>query len=130
MNAIIMAAGPSTRFAPLSYEKPKGLLKVKGEVLIERQIRQLLEAGITEIIVIVGYKADMFRYLEDKFGVPVFINNDGDLFAYGEALGGVLPEVNAKLEALGSNKRYKNMIGYTFGTGFGVGMIVDGKLNK
>jgi len=69
-------------------------------------------------------------FLEDKFGVPVFINNDGDLFAYGEALGGVLPEVNAKLEALGSNKRYKNMIGYTFGTGFGVGMIVDGKLNR
>lgn len=69
-------------------------------------------------------------FLEDKFGVPVFINNDGDLFAYGEALGGVLPEVNARLEALGSAKRYKNMIGYTLGTGFGVGMIVDGQLNR
>ena len=46
MNAIIMAAGMSSRFAPLSYERPKGLLKVKGEVLIERQIRQLQEAGV------------------------------------------------------------------------------------
>ena len=45
-NAIIMAAGMSSRFAPLSYEIPKGLLKVKGEILIERQIRQLQEAGI------------------------------------------------------------------------------------
>ncbi len=36
-------------------------------------------------------------FLEYKFGIPVFINNDGDLFAYGEALGGALPEVNAKL---------------------------------
>ena len=80
MNAIIMAAGTSTRFAPLSYEKPKGLLKVKGEVLIERQIRQLLEAGITEIIVIVGYKADMFRYLEDKFGVTLVENEDYSIY--------------------------------------------------
>ena len=41
INAVIMAAGMSTRFAPLSYEKPKGLWKVKGEILIEREIRQL-----------------------------------------------------------------------------------------
>lgn len=69
-------------------------------------------------------------FLEAKFGMPVYINNDGDLFAYGEALGGVLPEVNAKLEALNSPKRYRNMLGYTFGTGFGVGMVVDGRLNR
>ena len=53
-NAIIMAAGMSTRFAPLSYESPKGLLVVKGERLIERQIGQLREAGIDKITVIVG----------------------------------------------------------------------------
>ena len=69
-------------------------------------------------------------FLQEKFGIPVYINNDGDLFAYGEALGGVLPEVNARLEALGSAKRYKNMVGYTFGTGFGVGVIVNGELNR
>lgn len=69
-------------------------------------------------------------FLEYKFGIPVFINNDGDLFAYGEALGGVLPEVNAKLEALGSPKKYKNLLGYTFGTGFGMGMVVNGQLNR
>ena len=45
-NAVIMAAGFSSRFAPLSYECPKGLVKIKGEVLVERQIRQLQEAGI------------------------------------------------------------------------------------
>ncbi len=69
-------------------------------------------------------------FLEDTFGIPVFINNDGDLFAYGEALGGALPEINAKLNALGCKKQYKNMLGYTFGTGFGVGMVVDGRLNR
>ena len=76
MNAIIMAAGTSSRFAPLSYEKPKGLLNVKGEVLIERQIRQLQEAGITDITVVVGYKAELFDYLIDKFKVSIVLNED------------------------------------------------------
>lgn len=76
MNAIIMAAGTSSRFAPLSYEKPKGLLKVKGEILIERQISQLQEAGITDIIIVVGYMAEKFMYLKEKFGVKIVINED------------------------------------------------------
>ena len=69
-------------------------------------------------------------FLEMTFGIPVFINNDGDLFAYGEALGGALPEVNERLEKAGSAKRYRNLLGYTFGTGFGVGMVVNGELNR
>lgn len=69
-------------------------------------------------------------FLEHKFGLPTFINNDGDLFAYGEALGGTLPDINARLEALGSSKRYKNLIGYTMGTGFGIGIVINGELNR
>lgn len=75
-NAVIMAAGLSSRFAPLSYEKPKGLLNVNGEVLIERQIRQLQEAGIRDIIVVVGYKREEFSYLEGKFHVKLVVNSD------------------------------------------------------
>ena len=69
-------------------------------------------------------------FLEAKFGIPVYINNDGDLFAYGEALGGALPEVNDRLEKAGSAKRYHNLVGYTFGTGFGIGVVVDHRLNR
>ena len=69
-------------------------------------------------------------FLEEKFGIPVFINNDGDLFAYGEALGGMLPEINARLAEKGSSKVYKNILGYTFGTGFGMGMVIDNQLNR
>ncbi|MBQ1866424.1 MAG: ROK family protein [Bacteroidales bacterium] len=69
-------------------------------------------------------------FLKEKFGIPVFINNDGDLYAYGEAIAGALPEINARLEAAGSAKRYRNLIGYTFGTGFGVGIVMDGRLNR
>ena len=69
-------------------------------------------------------------FLEGKFGVPVFINNDGDLFAYGEALCGMLPEINSRLKELGSAKQYKNLIGYTLGTGFGIGVVIDNNLNR
>lgn len=69
-------------------------------------------------------------FLEDTFGIPVFINNDGDLYAYGEALGGVLPEINERLAKAGSAKRYHNLIGYTFGTGLGIGTVINGELNR
>ena len=55
-NAVIMAAGMASRFVPLSLEMPKGLLKVKNEVLIERQIEQLKAKGINEIVIVLGYK--------------------------------------------------------------------------
>ena len=75
-NAIILAAGMATRFAPLSFEKPKALFEVQGEILIERLIRQLKEAGIDDITVVVGYMKESFFYLEDKFGVKIAVSND------------------------------------------------------
>ena len=76
-NAIIMAAGMGTHFVPLTLERPKGLLVVKNEVLIERQIEQLQEAGIAEIVIVLGYKKEAFFYLENKFhGLHIVINPD------------------------------------------------------
>jgi len=66
--------------------------------------------------------------LKEKFGLPVFINNDGDLYAYGEAIAGFLPYVNEQLEKAGSPKRYKNLLGLTLGTGFGGGIVRNGNL--
>ena len=93
-NAIIMAAGTSSRFAPLSYEKHKALIEVKGEILIERQIKQLKEAGIKDIYIVTGYKAEQFEYLKDKYGVtlihnPEYLtrNNNGSIWAVREILG-------------------------------------------
>lgn len=93
-NAVIMAAGLSSRFAPLSYEYPKALVEVKGEVLIERQIRQLKEVGITDITIVVGYKKELFNYLIDKHGVDIVYNpeyrernNHSSLYYVKEKLG-------------------------------------------
>jgi glucokinase len=63
--------------------------------------------------------------LEEKFQIPVFINNDGNLFAYGEALAGILPEINSKLKNSASTKVFKNLLGITIGTGFGAGIVID-----
>ena len=75
-NAIIMAAGMATRFGAISLRCPKALLEVKGEILIERQIRQLIEAGVPKIIIVVGYMKEQFEYLQDKFGVILVENPD------------------------------------------------------
>lgn len=68
--------------------------------------------------------------LEAKFGVPVYINNDGDLYAFGEATGGILPQINKRIADLGGKKVYKNLIGFTFGTGLGIGQVINGQLNR
>lgn len=66
----------SSRFVPLCWERPKGLLEVKGEILIERQIKQLKAAGVDDITIVTGYMADKFDYLKDKFGVRLVYNPD------------------------------------------------------
>ena len=66
--------------------------------------------------------------LEEQFQIPVFINNDGDLFAYGEAIAGFLPNINDKIKQAGSDKPYRNLLGVTFGTGFGGGIVSNGQL--
>ena len=72
--AVIMAAGFGSRFVPLSFETPKGLLEVFGEPMVERQIKQLIEAGITDIAIVVGYMKEKFDYLTDKYGVRLIYN--------------------------------------------------------
>lgn len=66
----------SSRFVPLSEEYPKGLLEVRGEILVERQIRQLREAGVQDITIVTGYKAEQFSYLHERYKVKVVYNGD------------------------------------------------------
>ncbi len=96
-NAVILAAGVSSRFVPLCFEKPKGLLEVKGEVLVERQIRQLMEVGINEIYVVVGFMKEKFAYLTDEFGVKLIEatdyrirNNHASVWAARDVLGNTI----------------------------------------
>jgi CTP:phosphocholine cytidylyltransferase-like protein/thiamine kinase-like enzyme len=73
-GALIIAAGFGSRFVPLTFETPKGLLEVFGERMIERQIRQLHEVGVTDITIVVGYLKEKFEYLIDKYDVKLLYN--------------------------------------------------------
>ena len=75
-RAIILAAGFGMRMVPINMSTPKALLEVNGERLIERLIRQLHEAGITDIAVVVGFMKDSFEYLMDDFGVDLICNSE------------------------------------------------------
>ncbi len=75
-HAIILAAGYGMRMVPINMEMPKGLLKVKGQRLIERTIEQLHEAGITSISVVVGFLMEQYEYLIDKYGVELIYNSE------------------------------------------------------
>ena len=75
-RAVILAAGYGLRMIPINSEVPKGMLNVHGEVLIERLIRQLREAGVQEIHVVTGYMKEQYEYLADAFGVNLLICRD------------------------------------------------------
>ena len=66
--------------------------------------------------------------LEEIFKIPTLINNDGDLFAYGEAVAGILPFLNKKMADAGLVRTYKNLIGITLGTGFGGGLVINNQI--
>ena len=75
-NAIILAAGFGMRMVPINTSTPKALLEVNGEPLIERTIRQLHEAGVTNITVVVGFMKEQFEYLIDEYGVDLAVNSE------------------------------------------------------
>ena len=85
-GAVIIAAGFGSRFVPLTFETPKGLLEVFGERMIERQIRQLHEAGIRDITIVVGYLKEKFEYLIDRYDVTIAVamgEGDGSCTCWG-----------------------------------------------
>lgn len=73
-NALILAAGFGMRMVPINTEIPKGLIEVHGERLIERLIRQLHEAGVNDIRMVVGFMKEQYEYLMDSYGVKLIVN--------------------------------------------------------
>lgn len=88
-QAVILAAGAGMRMVPINTEQPKGLLEVGGEALIERIIRQLQEAGIADIRIVVGFMKERYEYLIDEYDVELIYNKDyaskGNLYSLARA---------------------------------------------
>ena len=75
-NAVILAAGFGMRMIPINMEVPKGIIEVRGEALIERLIRQLHEAGVHQIDIVVGFMKEQYEYLIDKYQVNLVYNGE------------------------------------------------------
>ncbi|MBR2191937.1 MAG: phosphocholine cytidylyltransferase family protein [Bacteroidaceae bacterium] len=61
MIAIILAAGMATRLRPLTNDRPKCLLQVGSRCLLQRLVDGIKSAGLTEVVVVTGYRAEMIR---------------------------------------------------------------------
>ncbi|WP_338948946.1 NTP transferase domain-containing protein [Fusobacterium nucleatum] len=129
-NAIILAAGTSSRFVPISFEIPKSLLKVRGEILIERQIKQLQEAGIYDITVVVGYKKELFYYLKDKYNVSIVDNEEYHIYNNISSLMKVLDKLGDTYICSSDNYFTKNVFLENEEQAYYSAIYIDGKTDE
>ena len=70
MIGVILAAGMAKRLRPLTDKMPKCLLKVGNRTLLERTVDAMAATGITEFVVVTGYRADQIReFLISQFSI-------------------------------------------------------------
>ena len=68
MIGVILAAGMAKRLRPLTDTKPKCLLEVGGKTLLRRTVDAMASAGISEFLVVTGYRASMIRDFLGSYG--------------------------------------------------------------
>lgn len=81
MKAMILAAGKGTRMRPLTLETPKPLLKVADQSLIEYHIKNLVQAGVTELVINHAYLGEKIEsYLQDgsQYGAQINYSREGE----------------------------------------------------
>lgn len=79
MKAMIFAAGLGTRLRPLTNDRPKALVEVKGVSLLEINIRRLIHFGVREIIINTHHfseKIDAFLKEKNNFGIRIEVSHE------------------------------------------------------
>ncbi|MCX2818635.1 sugar nucleotidyltransferase [Haladaptatus sp. F3-133] len=73
MQAVVLAAGKGTRLEPLTDDKPKPLVELNGRPILEDVFDNLIEIGVDEFVVVVGYMKEKIieRYEDEYRGVPI-----------------------------------------------------------
>ena len=75
MKAIILAAGIGSRLMPLTKDKPKCMVEYKGKQIIDYILESLRKNGITDVVIVKGYKADKLQkenvkyYINEQFAI-------------------------------------------------------------
>jgi glucose-1-phosphate thymidylyltransferase len=96
MQAVILAAGEGTRLRPLTEDKPKVLVEVNDKPLIEYAFDSLIDIGVSEFVVVVGYKKEqiMERYDDSYEGVPITYAHQREQLGLAHALLTAEPHVD------------------------------------
>lgn len=79
MIAVLLAGGKGTRLAPFTISLPKPLMPVGNRPILEILIKQLKDAGVTKVVICVGYLESLIRsYFGDgsKFGVEIIYSSE------------------------------------------------------
>lgn len=71
-RAVVLAAGQGTRLRPHTDDRPKCLVELAGRPLLARQLDTLRRCGVSDIVVVGGYRADRLRDWHDR----IVINED------------------------------------------------------
>jgi choline kinase len=66
MKAVILAAGMARRLRPLMDDVPKCLIDIGGKTIFEHQLEGIVAAGVGDVVLVVGYKADMISAFVDS----------------------------------------------------------------
>jgi glucose-1-phosphate thymidylyltransferase len=96
MQAVILAAGKGTRLRPLTDDKPKVMVEVDGKPLIEDVFDNLIDVGIDEFVVVVGYKKEKIieHYGDEYRGVPITYTHQREQLGLAHALLQAEPHVD------------------------------------
>lgn len=100
MRAMILAAGRGERLRPLTDKIPKSLVQIRGESLLERHLNSVRAAGITEVVINLGWLGD--RIVErvergERYGLDVTYSDErGDVLETGGGIHKALPKLGSE----------------------------------
>lgn len=75
-RAVFLAAGSGNRLLPITQDTPKPMILVNGKSMIETLLDAVVDAGIEEIIIVIGYLGEQFKKLLDKYPNIKFVESD------------------------------------------------------
>jgi bifunctional UDP-N-acetylglucosamine pyrophosphorylase/glucosamine-1-phosphate N-acetyltransferase len=109
MQAVILAAGAGTRLSPLTDSVPKPMLPVGDRPMLARVADAAVDAGATELVVVVGYRGDRVRaYFENEYrGVPVRFADQGEPTGTADAVLAAREHIEGAFAVLNGDNLYR-----------------------
>ncbi|SDJ69786.1 glucose-1-phosphate thymidylyltransferase [Halovenus aranensis] len=102
MIGVVPAAGQGTRLRPLTDDTPKGLVDIAGQPLLAHVFETLLDSGVDELVVVVGYRAgDIVAHFGESYaGCPLTYVHQRERLGLGHAIAQARPHVDGPFVVL------------------------------